>query len=125
MLACLLYLHQDNLTLGVLGLYVHTVILVVLRLLVRLGVEQLYDGNLFFHQHGDKPLEDGEVGLVAKHVLRGPVKADISVLSHRQQLFFATKVIFITEMAKQFPNFLQTRSKLVIILTYPILSNYI
>ena len=50
-LACLLYLHQDNLALRVLGLDVHAVVLIVLRLLVRLRVQQFDDGHLVLHQH--------------------------------------------------------------------------
>ena len=81
-LTTLLNLHQDNLTLRVLGLDVHAVVFVVLALLVRLTLQQFQNGHFLAHQHRDKTLEDGKVGLVAQHVLRCPVKADKSLLTH-------------------------------------------
>ena len=81
-LAALLYLNKDNLTLGVLGLDVNAIELVILVLLVRLALQQLHDGHLLTDKDGNKTLEDGEVGLIAKHVLRSPVKSDVFVLFH-------------------------------------------
>ena len=81
-LAALLYLHQDDFSFGVPGLDVNTVKLVLTVLLVRLALQQFHDGHLLAHQYRDETLEDGKVGLVAKHILRCPVKAYISVPFH-------------------------------------------
>ena len=90
-LARLLNLNKDNLALRVLGLDIYAVILVILSLLVRLGVQQLHDGHFLLHQHRDQSLENGKVSLITKHVLRSPVESDVSVLSHNSCGLFACK----------------------------------
>ena len=81
-LAALLNLDDDDLAAGILGLDVHAVELVVPVLLVRLALEQFHDRHLLTDEHGNQTFEDGEVGLVAEHILRCPVETDISVMIH-------------------------------------------
>ena len=78
-LARLLYLHQDDFTLGVASLDVYAVELVVFLLLVAFALQKFHNGHLLVEQHRHQTFQHGEVRLVAKHAFRCPVKPYILI----------------------------------------------
>ena len=82
-----LYLHDDNLSLAVLRLYVHTIILVAGILLVAFALQQLHDVHLFAQEHRHQSLQHAEVCLLAQYSLGGPIEADYPVVLHLSYCF--------------------------------------
>ena len=88
--------YPDDLVLAVRGLDVNTVEFVAFALLVALALKEFHNLNFFLEKHGEEPLEDLEVGLVAQDVLCGPVESDKAVVGVHKKSFFTPQryVIF-------------------------------
>ena len=74
-----LNLNDDDFSLAVPCLDVHSVELGVARLLVALALQQLIDDNLFAEQHRDESFQHCKVGFVAQHALHSPVKSYVFI----------------------------------------------
>lgn len=77
----LLYLHNDDCALAVLGLDVHAVEFVVWVVLVAFALQQLDDVDRLVEENGDQAFEHSEVGLVAQYPFGSPVETNQSVSS--------------------------------------------
>ena len=103
-LARLLDLHEDNLTLGVLGLDVNAVELVVDIILIAFTLQNLVNLHLLFKEHGHETLQHCEICFVAQHTLGSPIESD--VLVHINTLYIpAAKIWKKNEAAKLFLSF--------------------
>ena len=81
-LTSLLNFNKDNLTFGVLGLYVYTVVLGIMRFLIGFTLKQFYNMHFLLYKNGNKSLKYYVICLVAKYVLRCPVKPYVLVFDH-------------------------------------------
>ena len=92
-LAGLLYLNDNDVALTVAGLYVHTVVLVIVVLLIAFALKYLDDMHRLIEQNGDESLQHTKVGLVAKHALGGPIEANVLVVVfHLIRPFFLLQI---------------------------------
>ena len=73
-LTSLLNFNKDNLTFGVLGLYVYTVVLGIMRFLIGFTLKQFYNMHFLLYKNGNKPLKYHVICLVAKYAFNSPVK---------------------------------------------------
>ena len=82
-----LYLHDDDVSLGILCLHIDAVEFVVEGILISFALKYFFDVDFLIQKHGDKSLQHAEVRLVAEHTLGCPVEAYILVLCHNSLLF--------------------------------------
>ena len=99
----LLDFHNDDLALRVTCLDVHTVVLIILRLLIGFTLNQRLNLHLLLDEHGDQALEDHIVRLVAENVLRCPIKSDVLTVtpflrSFRCFVFLCTHNVWILRL---------------------------
>ena len=90
----MLNLDDNNLSLGVLGFNVNTVVLVVARFLIRFAVKQLHDSHFLLYQYRDKTLEHHKISLAAKYVLRCPVKTYVLTVTHLNSFLLIFTFLF-------------------------------
>ena len=83
----LLDLDEEDLAPVVGGLDIDAVGLGVALLSVALALEEFDDVDLFIQKGGEEAFEDSERGLVAKHVLGGPVETDHIVCGFHDEIF--------------------------------------
>ena len=72
-----LHLHDDDVTTLVFRLDINPIKLVGGVLLVALTLQDLDNLYLLTREDGNQPLSYGEVCLVTKHALHGPIKSDV------------------------------------------------
>ena len=114
--AAQLNLDDDDVTAAVLGLDVHTVELVVLRFLVSLTLQNLYNLDRLIKQNRHKSLKYGKVGLVAEQAFHGPVKANISVVYFHITAIFVQIYAFILNPQRNILFFTILASRLLCVL---------
>ena len=76
---CILYFHNDDITLAVFSLDIYSVEFIVNGLLVTFTFQQLDDFNLFVQQHGKEAFQHSEISFLTQKTFDGPVKADITI----------------------------------------------
>ena len=74
-----LYFHDDDVALAILGLDVNPVELVVLSLLVPLALKNLDNLDGLIEKYGQESLQDTKVGLLSEQPLDGPVETYVLV----------------------------------------------
>ena len=86
-LTCELDFYKDNLSAGIDGFHIYTVVLVVFLFLIPFTLKNRRDGYLLAKQHGNQSFENVKISLVAKHTLHGPVKTNVFVFCYHNNAY--------------------------------------